>query len=91
MVQTGRDPPGPRPSPRSDRSITTDEMPSPRPIKQGASQAIMAYCRRTEFMAEVKRERSAASAAKVGLRSALEQVEQRIKPLIDAILEGGRR
>ena len=39
-----------------------------------------------EFMAEVNRQRSTASAAKAGIRSALERVERQIKRLVDAIL-----
>jgi hypothetical protein len=41
-----------------------------------------------EFMAEVNRQQSTASAAKAGIRSALEQIERQITRLIDAILEG---
>ena len=41
-----------------------------------------------EFMAEVNRQRSTASAARAGIRSAIERVERQIKRLVDAILEG---
>lgn len=41
-----------------------------------------------EFMAEVNRQRSAESAAMVGIRCGIERVERQIKRLVDAVLEG---
>ena len=41
-----------------------------------------------EFMAEVNRQRSAASAAKAGLQSDIERIDRQIRRLVDAILEG---
>lgn len=39
-------------------------------------------------MAELDRQKSTASAAKPGIRSAIERVERQIKRLVDAIREG---
>ena len=41
-----------------------------------------------EFMVEVNKQRSAASAAKAGMRSDIERIDRQIKRLVDAILEG---
>jgi len=41
-----------------------------------------------EFMAEVNKQRSAASAAKAGMRSDIERIDRQIKRLVDAILDG---
>ena len=41
-----------------------------------------------EFMAEVNKQRSAASAAKAGMKSDIERIDRQIKRLVDAILEG---
>jgi len=41
-----------------------------------------------EFMAEVNRQRSAASAAKAGMQSDIEHMDRQIKRLVDAILAG---
>ena len=41
-----------------------------------------------EFMAEVNKQRSAASAAKVGMQSDIERIDRQIKRLVDAILDG---
>jgi hypothetical protein len=41
-----------------------------------------------EFMTEVNKQRSAASAAKAGMQSDIERIDRQIKRLVDAILEG---
>ena len=41
-----------------------------------------------EFLAEVNKQRSAASAAKAGMLSDIERIDRQIKRLIDAILDG---
>ena len=41
-----------------------------------------------EFMAEVNKQRSAASAAKAGMQSDIERIDRQIKRLVDAILDG---